>query len=80
MKKILSVILSLIIIASCTGCNKQVFDTTYSFKEAQIAMPDGSIVKGKITSWLDYEGDQIQIKIDGKTYLTHIENVVMIAE
>lgn len=80
MKRILAVVVLLVLVISCSGCNKQLFDTTYSFKEAQIAMPDGSVVEGKITSWCDYEGDQIQIKINGKTYLTHIENVVMIAE
>lgn len=60
--------------------NKQLFDTTWSFEYACIALPDGSSVDGKIESWTDFEdGDQIQIKIDGVTYLTHIENVVLLS-
>jgi hypothetical protein len=60
--------------------NKQMFDTTWSFDYACIAMPDGSSVDGKIESWTDFEdGDQVQIKIDGVTYLTHIENVVLLS-
>ena len=64
-----------------SGCNKQIFDTTYSFDRAIISLPNGEIVEGKIDSWKDYEdGDQIQVKIDGKTYLVHSSNIVMIAE
>lgn len=41
-------------------------------------MPDGSTIKGKCDSWRDYEdGDQIQVTIDGITYLTHATNVVL---
>lgn len=64
-----------------SGCNKQIFDTTYSFDRAIISLPNGEVVEGKIDSWKDYEdGDQIQVKIDGKTYLVHSSNIVMIAE
>lgn len=65
-----------------TGCtNKQVFDTTYSFERAILSLPDGTVVEGKVTSWNDYEdGDQIQVKIDGKTYLVHSSNIVLISE
>jgi hypothetical protein len=60
--------------------NKNNFDTTYRFDQAIISMPDGSVVKGKVDSWTDYESDAIQIKIGGKTYLTHYSNAVLIAE
>lgn len=67
------------IIVPFTG-NKDNFDTTYRFKQAVISMPDGSVVKGKVDSWTDYESDAVQVKIGGKTYLTHYENVVLISE
>lgn len=36
---------------------------------------------GKIESWKDYDdGDQIQVKIDGTTYLVHSVNIVLIKE
>ena len=81
MKKILSAILLLAAIISCSSCNKQIFDTTYKFDRAQILMPDGSIISGKVESWTDYEdGDQIQVKINGTTYLVHSENIALIAK
>ena len=63
------------------GCNKQLVDMTYSYEYAIISLPNGEIVEGKVTSWTDFEdGDQLQIKIDGKTYLVHSSNVVLISE
>ena len=80
MKKILSVLLATMITLTLVGCgNQQIFDTTYTFNYAIIELPNGEIVEGKVKSWNDYEGEQIQIVIDGVTYLTHSENVVMIA-
>lgn len=64
-----------------SGCNKQMIDTTYKFDRAIIYLPDGTVVDGKVQSWTDFEdGDQIQVKIDGKTYLVHSSNVVLIDE
>lgn len=64
-----------------TGCNRQVIDTTYSYGKAVLALPDGSVVSGKIESWKDYDdGDQIQVKIDGTTYLVHSVDIVLIKE
>lgn len=60
-----------------TACNKQVVDLTYSYSYAQLRMPDGTIVEGKLNSWDDHEGDQLQVKIDGVTYLVHSSNVVL---
>jgi hypothetical protein len=82
MKKIIVTVLALLMLtALLTGCNKQLFDTTYSFDRAVIYMPDGEIIEGKIDSWTDYEdGDQIQAKINGTTYLVHSSNIVLIAE
>ena len=83
MKKLLAVILAIIVLAGVlilAGCNKQLVDLTYSYEYAIIALPNGEIVEGKVTSWTDFEdGDQLQIKIDGKTYLVHSSNVVLIS-
>lgn len=62
-----------------TGCNKALMDTTYNFDEAIIAMPDGTVVRGKVESWIDYnDSDAVQIRIDGETYYTFLDNVVLI--
>ena len=81
MKKIIAVVIMLILVTIlATGCNKQIIDLTYNFNRAIVKLPNGEVIDGNITSWNDYEGDQIQLKINGSTYLTHISNVVMIAE
>ena len=83
MKKIALIIFLAIILVSCTGCyNKQLFDTTYHYNRAIVYLPNGEVVEGRVsswTSWTDFEdGDAVQIKIDGKTYLTHLCNVCLI--
>ena len=79
-KRIALIIFLAIILISCTGCyNKQFIDMTYHYDRAIIYLPNGEIVEGRVNSWTDFEdGDSIQIKIDGKTYLTHICNVCLI--
>lgn len=42
-------------------------------------MPDGTIVEGKLDSWCDYDGEQVQVVIDGVTYLVSSMNLVMIS-
>ena len=82
MKKINSIVMAAIMTLSLVACgNMQVIDTTVTFDKAIIYLPDGEILEGKVESWRDYDGsDQIQVKIDGTTYLTHIANVVLIKE
>lgn len=76
MKKILLVLLTALILSGCG--NQQILDLSYRFDYAEIAMPDGGVIEGKVDSWRDFEdGDQIQVVIDGVTYLTHISNVVL---
>ena len=67
---------------SCVGCgNKSMFDTTYTFNRAIIELPNGKVIEGKVETWTDFEdGDQIQVKIDGTTYLVHAADVVLIAD
>lgn len=78
MKKIIVGVASVLASALLmTGCNKQVVDLTYSYSWAQLKMPDGTIVEGNVENWRDYEGDQLQVVIDGVTYLVHSSNVVL---
>lgn len=67
---------------SCVGCgNKSMFDTTYTFNRAIIELPSGKVIEGKVETWTDFEdGDQIQVKIDGDTYLVHASDIVLIAD
>ena len=84
MKKYIAIVLAAVLLVGIlilAGCNKQLVDLTYSYEYAIIALPNGEIVEGKVSSWTDFEdGDQIQVKIDGKTYLVHSSNVVLISD
>ena len=81
MKKLTALVLALILMVLMTGCNKQMVDLTYSYEYAIIGLPNGETVEGKVSSWTDFEdGDQLQVKIDGKTYLVHSSNVVLISD
>lgn len=81
MKKIICILLAVIMIVAMTGCNRQLIDATWSFERAVIFLPDGEKIEGKISSWRDYDtSDMIQVAIDGKQYLTHSSNVILISD
>ena len=70
MRKIFTVLLCILLL--CTGCgNHQFIDTTWTYNYAIIELPNGEIIEGKVESWNDYEGEQLQVKINGVIYLTN---------
>ena len=72
----LVLVIAALLLASCG--NRDYFDTVRTYHEAVISMPDGTIVSGEVQNWRDYEdGDQIQVKIDGVTYLVHSSDIVL---
>jgi hypothetical protein len=81
-KRLLATLLSFVLIFGLTACgNMQLIDTTWSYEKAIIQLPDGTVIEGECESWTDFENsDQIQVKIDGKQYLVHSEDVVLISE
>jgi len=85
MKKKFLTVISIVLLAAAllvmAGCNKQMVDLTYSYERAILCLPNGEVIEGKVSSWTDFEdGDQIQVKIDGKTYLVHSSNIVLISD
>lgn len=81
-KKLLTAILTLGMVFTMSACgNRQMIDLTYSYKYAIISLPNGEIVEGKVESWRDFEdGDQLQITIDGVTYLIHSTDAALMTE
>ena len=80
---LVAVLLMLFVICVTTvGCgNQAIFDTTWRFERAVIFLPDGEKIEGDVTNWQDFEGsDMIQVTIDGKVYMTHSSNVILISE
>lgn len=81
MKKIIALLLVLLTAWLLCGCNRTVFDTTYTFNHAFVSLPDGSCVDGPIKAWKDWEdSDMLQVTFsDGTVYYTHSSNVVLVA-
>lgn len=80
-KIIVGIIATVLIIGAglVTACNKNVFDFTYSYNYAYIKLQNGEVVEGPVSSWTDYEdGDQLQITINGTTYLVHASNCTLV--
>ena len=82
-KRVALIIFLVVILISCTGCHKtQFIEMTCLYDRAIIYLPNGEIVEGRVSSWTSWTGFEnggaVQIKIDGKTYLTHICNVCLI--
>ena len=52
-----------------------------TFTYAYVVLDGQEIAKGAITQWRDYDNsDVVQVLVNGKYYLTHYSNVVMIAD
>lgn len=72
-------IAALVIYWETTHGNRRLIDTKNRFDRAIISLPNGEAVEGKVSSWLDYnDSDVVLITMEGKTYLTHYSNVVLI--
>lgn len=87
MKKIITVCLLLCVmlamITTLASCgNKDLIDTEYKYTKAVVLMPDGKVETFEVKSWCDYDqSDMIQFKTpDGKVYLTHSSNVLLIGD
>ena len=73
------VVFVVILFVLLSGCNKQMIDLNYNFNYAYIDIPGHDVVEGKVDSWKDFEdGDQIQVTIDGVTYLTDTTRCVLV--
>ena len=80
-RKILAALVVIIVVVALllVSCNRQIIDVTYAYNRAILSLPNGEVIDGKITSWMDYKNsDQIQVKINGVSYLVHSSNIVLI--
>ena len=81
-KKILAGLIAglAMMMAGCTNGGYNIIDTTWTYERAIMTLPNGEVIDGRVQSWRDYDGDVIQVKIDGNTYYVHMENIVLISE
>ena len=83
MKKMIAIIAVLLGLAvMLTACgNYQVIDIQYTFNRGLVKLQDGTVVSGRVEKWKDYgDSDQIQVRIDGVTYLVHAMNCTLMAD
>lgn len=76
---ILGIVFIAIMLLCMTGCNKQVFDFKYTFDKAYCNY-NGDKFELDIDQWKDFDGEQIQIKSDGKTYLISANQCYLVEE
>ena len=55
--------------------NRTLIDTKFYYDYAIVQLANGDVIEGKVDSWRDYEGEQLQLTIDGETWLVHSANV-----
>ncbi|MBR1821865.1 MAG: hypothetical protein IJ769_09620 [Clostridia bacterium] len=86
-KKVIAIVAAILILLLVGGIiywethhgNRRLIDTKYRFNRAILQLPNGEVIEGKLSSWLDYsDSDVVQVTIGGKTYLTHYSNVCLI--
>ena len=77
MKKIVALGLMLCFL---TGCNRQMFDLDYTYDKV-VCNYDGDKFTLNIDKWKDYDdGEQIQVKSNGKTYLLSANKCYLVDE
>ena len=55
--------------------NRTIIDTKFYYDYAIVHLANGEVIEGKVDSWRDYEGEQLQLTINGETWLVHSTNV-----
>lgn len=85
---IVALLVSMVFILA--GCSEDYYKTgnritggkdVQTFTYAYVVLDGQEIARGAITQWRDYaNSDVVQVLVNGKYYLTHYSNVVLIAD
>jgi hypothetical protein len=86
----LIVVLLVSMVFILVGCSEDYYKTgnritggkdVQTFTYAYVVLDGQEIARGAITQWRDYDNsDVVQVLVNGKYYLTHYSNVVMVAD
>lgn len=79
MKKLIMIIGMFCLLIIMTGCNYQLIEFEYNFNKA-VCNYDGDNFTLKIDKWTDYEGEQLQVISNGKTYLISANKCYLVEE
>lgn len=83
---VVMLISALLIFAGCESQHKTGNRITggkdvQTFTYAYVVLGGHEVAKGAVTQWRDYDNsDTVQVLVDGKYYLTHYTNVVLVAD
>jgi predicted small secreted protein len=87
MKKIVMFAALLALILTLTACTTTTGNRAVGGKDIQtfnycyVRLDGEEIEKGFVTQWRDYDNsDVVQVLVNGKYYLTHYSNVVLISD
>ena len=91
MKTKLKVIVLIVLLVCCfavfAGCEHKTGNRITGGKDVQtftycyVVLGGKEIVQGAVTQWRDYDNsDVVQVLVDGKYFLTHYTNVVLVAD
>ena len=89
LKSIILLVMIVALVATCTACsatrvlgNRAVGGSDIqTFHYAYVYLGGVKIDEGKVTQWRDYDdSDVVQVLMNGKYYLTHYTNVVLVAD
>ena len=79
MKKKIMVLCLFVLIFLITGCNYQIIEFKYTYNKA-ICNYDGDKFELVIDKWRDYDGEQLQVISNGKTYLISANKCYLVKE
>ena len=83
---IIALIVAVLVLVSCEDTHKTGNRITggkdvQTFTGCYIVLGGKEIVRGAVTQWRDYDNsDTVQVLVNGKYYLTHYTNVVLVAD
>ena len=77
-------VIGLIVFAACehkTGNRITGGKDVQTFTYCYVVLGGKEVVQGAVTQWRDYDNsDVVQVLVDGKYFLTHYTNVVLVAD
>lgn len=83
---IVMLVMTVFVLSSCDAVHKTGNRITggkdvQTFTYCYVVLGGQEVVRGAITQWRDYDNsDVVQVLVNGKYYLTHYTNVVLVAD